>query len=186
MGAVSPSNWLWWRHLVDVPATLSVRAWLLTTGGGRKTDTTDALSVAQVALHRSDLRIITPEDQTAILRLLTERRDDLTHERTRFLNRLLRELIPQEPPRALPVGKTAALLRTVRPATATQACRRDLARDLLADLRRTDQRFKDNDAQTRDALAATLRRSSTSSLSVVIGRSRALAIIRVPVDASWV
>jgi transposase len=137
---------------------LSVRARLLTTGGGRKTDITDALSVAQVALHRADLRVVAPEDQTTILRLLSERRDDLAHERARLLNRLhglLRDLIPGGAPTGLSADKAAALLRTVRPATATQACRRDLARDLLADLRRIDQRLKDNEAQTRDALAAT-------------------------------
>jgi transposase len=146
------------EHVVDVPATLSVRARLLTTGGGRKTDTTDALSVAQVALHRTDLRVVAPEDQTTILRLLSERRDDLAHERARLLNRLhglLRDLIAGGAPTGLSADKAAALLRTVRPTTATQACRRDLARDLLADLRRIDQRLKDNEAQTRDALAAT-------------------------------
>jgi transposase len=146
------------EHVVDVPATLSVRARLLSTGGGRKTDTTDALSVAQVALHRTDLRVVAPEDQTTILRLLSERRDDLAHERARLLNRLhglLRDLIPGGAPTGLSADKAAALLRTIRPTTATQACRRDLARDLLADLRRIDQRLKDNEAQTRDALAAT-------------------------------
>ena len=41
------------------------------------------------------------EDQTVILRLLSERRDDLTAEHTRLLNRLhqlLRELIPPAGP----------------------------------------------------------------------------------------
>jgi transposase len=146
------------EHVVDVPATLSVRARLLSTGGGRKSDTTDALSVAQVAVHRTDLRVVALEDQTTILRLLSERRDDLAHERTRLLNRLhvlLRDLIPAGAPQGLSADKAAALLRTVRPATATQACRRDLARDMLADLRHIDQRLKDNQAQARDALAAT-------------------------------
>jgi hypothetical protein len=146
------------EQVVDVPATLSVRARLLTTGGGRKTDTTDALSVAQVALHRTDLRTVTAEDQTTILRLLSERRDDLAHERARVLNRLhalLRDLIPGGAPTGLSADKAAALLRTVRPATATQAASKDLARDLLTDLRRIDQRLKDNETQTRDALAAT-------------------------------
>ena len=146
------------EHGVDVPATLSVRARLLTTGGGRKTDITDALSVAQVALHRSDLRVVTVENQTTILRLLSERRDDLAQERARLLNRLhvlLRDLIPGGAAQGLSADKAAALLRTVRPSTATQACRRDLARELLSDLRRIDQRLKDNKAQARDALAAT-------------------------------
>jgi transposase len=43
----------------------------------------------------------------------------------------------------------------VRPVTATAACRRQLARELLIDLRRVDARLADNKAQLQDALAAT-------------------------------
>jgi transposase len=62
------------EQVLDVPATLAARARLLSTGGGRKTDTADAASVAQVALHNPMLRVVTAEDQTTILRLLAERR----------------------------------------------------------------------------------------------------------------
>ena len=101
---------------------------------------------------------MTAEDQSTILRLLAERRDDLAGERTRILNRLhglLRDLIPGGAPTDLSADKAAALLRVLRPATATAACRRELARDLLTDLRRIDARLKDNKVQARDALAAT-------------------------------
>jgi transposase len=74
--------------VLDVPATLASRARLLGSGGGRKTDAADAASVAQVALHCPTLRVVSAEDQTTILRLLAERRDDLAGERTRILNRL--------------------------------------------------------------------------------------------------
>jgi transposase len=47
------------------------------------------------------------------------------------------------------------LLRRVRPATATAACRRQLARELLGDLRRVDARLADNKVQLQYALAAT-------------------------------
>jgi transposase len=142
----------------DVPATLAARARLLSSGGGRKTDTTDAASVAQVALHNPMLRVVAAEDQTTILRLLAERRDDLAGERTRILNRLhglLRDLLPGGAPTDLTAAKAAALLRRVRPVTATAACRRQLARELLIDLRRVDARLADNKAQLQDALAAT-------------------------------
>jgi transposase len=85
------------EQVLDVPATLAARARLLNTGGGRKTDAADAAGVAQAALHCPRLRKVATEDQTLILRLLTERRDDLTGERTRILNRLhglLRDLLP--------------------------------------------------------------------------------------------
>jgi transposase len=146
------------ESVLDVPATLAARARLLSVGGGRKTDAADAASVAQAALHCARLRTVTAEDQTTILRLLAERRDDLTGERTRILNRLhglLRDLIPGGAPTNLSAAKAAVLLRGVRPATATAACRRELARDLLADLRRVDARLKANMVQVRDALAAT-------------------------------
>jgi transposase len=85
------------EQVLDVPASLAARARLLNTGGGRKTDAADAASVAQVALHCPTLRAVVAEDQTTILQLLAERRDDLAGERTRILNRLhglLRDLLP--------------------------------------------------------------------------------------------
>ena len=146
------------EQVLDVPASLAARARLLSVGGGRKSDAADAASVAQVALHCPTLRAVAAEDQTTILRLLAERRDDLAGERTRILNRLhglLRDLLPGGAPRNLSADKAAALLRRVRPATATAACRRQLARELLGDLRRVDARLADNKAQLRDALATT-------------------------------
>jgi transposase len=145
------------EHVVDVPSTLSARARLLATGGDRKTDAADALHVAQVALFRPDLREVCREDQTTILRLLTERRDDLVNERTRLLNRLhvlLRDLVPGGAPTALSAGKAADILKRLRPVAATDCCRRDLARDLVGDLRRLDRAVKDNESQMRAALDA--------------------------------
>lgn len=144
------------ENVVDVPSTLSARARLLSTGGDRKADAKDAFHVAQVALFRHDLRPVVQEDQTTILRLLTERRDDLVHERTRILNRLhavLRDLLPGGAPTGLSADKAAALMKGIRPVTATDS--RDIARDLLADLRRLDRQVTDNEAEMRDAAAAT-------------------------------
>ncbi|MEV8097761.1 IS110 family transposase [Kitasatospora sp. NPDC085879] len=145
------------EHVVDVSSTLSARARLLGTGGSRKTDEADARHVAQVALFRPDLWEVAAEDQSTVLRLLTERRDDLVHERTRVLNRLhavLRDLIPGGVATGLSADKAAAAVKRIRPATATDNCRRDIARDLLADLRRLDRLVKDNEAQMRGALDA--------------------------------
>lgn len=131
------------------PIPLSARARLLATGGDRKTDPADALHVVQVGLFRTDLRKVTPEDQSTILRLLTERHNDLVNERTRITNRLhavLRELLPGGAPTGLSADKAAALMKGIRPITATDNCRRDIARDLLADLRRLDRQVKENEA----------------------------------------
>jgi hypothetical protein len=86
---------------------LSARARLLDTGGDRETDPADTLRIAQVALFRQDLRKITPEGRSTILRLLTERHNDLVNERTRTANRLhavLLDLLPDRVPTGLPAG----------------------------------------------------------------------------------
>ena len=146
------------EDVVDVPATLSARARLLDTGGTRKTDPADAASVAHAAMRHKRLRPVVAEDHTTQLRLLAERRDDLAVQRVRVLNRLhvlLRDLIPGGAPGDLTAAKATVLMRGLRPLTATDACRRDLARDLLNDVRRLDRQLSANEAQTRQALAAT-------------------------------
>ncbi|MFD3680232.1 IS110 family transposase [Streptomyces sp. NPDC058613] len=161
------------EDVVDVPSTLSARARLLATGGDRKTDPADALHIAQVALFRTDLRKVTPEDQSTILRLLTERHNDLVNERTRAVNRLhavLRDLLPGGAPTRLSADKAAALMKGIRPVTATDNCRRDIARDLSADLRRLDRQVKGNEVQMRDALAA-----SRTTLTTLPGLGTVLA-----------
>lgn len=145
------------EHVVDVPARLSVRARLLDTGGGRKTDIHDAASVAHVAQRNRKLNPVAAEDQTTLLRMLADRRDDLAHERVRIINRLhilLRDLIPGGAALGLSATKAAALLRTVRPITAADTCRRALARDLIEDLRRCDRLLKTNEKHTEQALEA--------------------------------
>lgn len=48
--------------VVDVPAKLSARARVFSTGQGRKTDPVDAHSVALAGLRSSDLRVIAVDD----------------------------------------------------------------------------------------------------------------------------
>jgi transposase len=88
--------------VVDVPAKLAARARLLGTGSARKTDRTDAASVAAVALAHRRLRRVAVEDHTMALRLLTDRRDDLVAERTRTLSRL--HVLLRDLHRAAPSG----------------------------------------------------------------------------------
>ncbi|MER7284095.1 IS110 family transposase [Dactylosporangium sp. NPDC000244] len=146
------------EDVVDVPATLAARARLLDTGGTRKTDAADAASVAHAAMRHKKLHPVVAENDHTRLRLLSERRDDLARERVRLLNRLhvlLRDLIPGGAAADLTADKAAALMRTIRPLTAVDHCRRDLARDLVADLRHLDRRLHANEAQTRQVLAET-------------------------------
>ena len=98
------------ERVVDVPARLAARARLLGSGSARKTDVTDAVSVASVAIHNPKLSAVAPEDHTVVLRLLSDRRDDVVSQRTRTMNRLqvmLRNLEPGGAPRQL--STTAAV-----------------------------------------------------------------------------
>jgi hypothetical protein len=42
--------------------------------------------------------------------------------------------------------KAAAAMKSIRPETATDACRRDIARDLVRDLRRLNRQVTDNES----------------------------------------
>ena len=88
------------EKVVDVPPKSSSKARVLSTGNARKNDPLDATFTAQAALHNERLAPVQPEDgddaYVEVLRLLTERREDLVAERTRALNRLhvlLRDLL---------------------------------------------------------------------------------------------
>ena len=104
------------EHVVDVPATLSARVRTLETGHGPKTDRIDARAVALVAAQRPDLPRVTADDHCRVLRLLADRRDELTSERRRTINRLhrhLRDLIAGGAPTQLNAKEAAALLAKV-------------------------------------------------------------------------
>jgi transposase len=132
------------QTVVDVPAKLAARARLLGAGNASKTDRIDAASVAAAALHNHQLRPVAAEDQTVILRLLSDRRDDLVAERTRTLSRLhvlLADLHPGGAGRQLTATRAATLLGQLRPLAAADLQRKHLARELLADVRRLDRQI---------------------------------------------
>ena len=158
--------------VVDVPATLAARARLLHTGHGRKTDALDAVSVATVAMHSPSLRRVAREDHGTILRLLADRRDELTQERRRAVNRLhrlLRDLCPGGAPTDLAAEDAAALLTAIRPVTAVEHERKGMARELVADVRRLDRDLTINRKRCAEAVAA-----SGSTLPQILGISDVL------------
>lgn len=149
------------ESVVDVPAQLAARARLLNTGHARKSDPIDAASVATVAQHHRGLQPVRAEDDSMLLRLLSERRDDLAAERTRTTNRLhalLRALIPGGAKRNLSAEQAAALLRGVHPMTPVDTQRKQLARELVTDLRRLDAAL----ARNSEDVAAAVTASGTS------------------------
>src|SRR3954469_4081886 len=116
--------------VVDVPAKLSARVRVFSTGQGRKTDATDAHSIAVVALRTPGLRMVAVDDATVALRLLVDRRDELGAARTLTVNRLHRllgGLIPGGAKQALRARQPRALLAKVRPRDVVGKTRRQLA-----------------------------------------------------------
>jgi len=89
-----------------------------------------------------------------ILRLLSDRRDDLVAERTRTLSRLHVLLAPGGATRELPAARAAALLRQTHPITVVDVERKRIARELLADVRRLDRQIKTASQATRTAIRA--------------------------------
>ena len=143
---------------MDVPPKLSARARVFATGQGRKTDATDAHSVALVGTRMVGLRPVVDDEQLAVLRLLVDRRRSLGEDHTRMvsqLHQLLLELIPGGAKKDLSAAQAKALLATVRPRDAAGKTRRRVAAELIADLERIYARSKTADKELRQLLAET-------------------------------
>jgi transposase len=144
--------------VLDVPAKLAARVRVMDTGNGRKSDPADAHSVAVVGLRTTGLTQVRLDEQSVVLRLLCDRRDELASARTRAVNRLhrlLSELVPGGAPRFLSALQAKALLATVRPTSGAARTRRQLAADLLGEVVVVDRKLKANEAKLREAVAAT-------------------------------
>ena len=137
------------ERVVDVPPKLSSRVRVLSTGNARKNDRLDATFIALAALRNDRLTSVQtedgPEGHVEILRLLTERREDLVSERTRALNRLhvllLRDLLSDPVRKQLSTDAAAKLLRRARPKHPAGRVRRQLASELVQDVRTLDRRI---------------------------------------------
>jgi transposase len=145
------------EDVVDVPATLAARVRLLGSGRGSKNDPNDALSTAIAALRDPHLRTVIVEDHAMVLRLLADRHQDLTSLRTQAvcrLHALLAALTPGGEQRRLSAAGAASRLRTIHPSTAIEAQRKQMATDLVADVRRLDAAIKEVKKRTSTAVAA--------------------------------
>jgi transposase len=155
------------EHVVDVPPKLSARTRLFATGQGRKTDATDAHSVALAATRMQGLRPAVDDQQLAVLRILADRRRSLGEDHTRMicqLHRLLPELIPGGAKKALSAAQAKALLARVRPRDAAGKARRRVAAELISDLERIHQRKKAANKELNELLKA-----STTTLTTLHG-----------------
>ena len=146
------------EHVVDVPPRLSARTRVFATGQGRKTDATDAHSVALAATRMTGLRRVVNDQQLAVLRILVGRRRSLGEDHTRMVSRLhqlLPGLIPGGAKKDLSAAQARALLARVRARDAAGKARRRVAAELISDLERTCQRKKDASKELSALLQAT-------------------------------
>jgi len=135
------------ESVVDVPPKLSARVRVLSSGNARKNDGLDALATALAASRNERLAAVDPEAASEVLRLLSERREDLVAERTRALNRLhglLRDLVPGGVAGKLSADRAARILRGMRSqGCASDRLRRRLASEILRDVRTLERKIAD-------------------------------------------
>ena len=131
---------------------------MFATGQGRKTDATDAHSIALVGVRMAGLRPVVDDEQLAVLRVLVDRRRALGEDHTRMvsqLHHLLLELIPGGAKKDLSAAQAKKLLATVRPRDVAGKARRRVAAELVADLERIYARKKAANKELSQLLAAT-------------------------------
>jgi transposase len=181
--------------VVDVPAKLAARVRVFDTGNARKTDATDAHAVAMVALRTPRLNALAYDEELIALRLLTDRRDELSHLRVQTVNRLhrlLTELVPGGAKRDLSALQAKRVLASVQPRSLVGKTMRRMAAEEIVDLVAVDAKLK----AIRKELRATVqtRGSHLMDLSGVgpAGAARILAdvgdVVRFPDRnhfASW-
>jgi transposase len=133
------------ERVVDVPAKLSARARLFDTGHNRKTDAHDAHAVAVVAVRTRTLRVLSYEEQLEVLRMLVDRREEVTRQRIQVVNRLQRllsELTPGKAKKDITTLQAKAILASMRPRDLAGKTRRRLAAEQLAELVIVDKKIK--------------------------------------------
>jgi transposase len=149
------------ESVVDVPPKLSARVRVLSSfaGNARKNDGVDALATALAASRNGRLAPVDPEAASEVLRLLSERREDLVAERTRALNRLhglLRDLVPGGVARTLSADRAGHILRGIRAHGGPSArLRRRLASEMLRDVRTLDRKIADLNGRIEAEVEAT-------------------------------
>jgi transposase len=134
------------EQVVDVPAKLSARMRVYATGQGRKTDDTDAHSIALVGVRMAGLREVVNDQALEVLRLLADRRRRIGEDHTRMvcqLHQLLLELIPGGAKKDLLAAQARRLLAGVRPKDVAGKTRKRVAGELVADLERLYRRKKE-------------------------------------------
>jgi transposase len=149
------------EHVVDVPAKLAARARLFDTGHNRKTDAHDAHAVAAVAVRTERLRVLSYDVELEALRMLADRREELTRQRVQTVNRLQRllsELTPGKAKKDITALQAKGILASVRPRDLAGKTRRRLAAEQLTELVAVEKKIK---TLTNELRAMVKQRDST-------------------------
>jgi transposase len=149
------------ERVLDVQPKLAARVRLLNTGQVNKNDPNDARSVAIAALRSSDVRAVTAEDQTAVIKIWARRHRDLSRARNRIACRLhavLCELVPGGFAKEITAGQANQALAGITPLGGTDTARLELAYELLDELRAVDQQRR----STKNRITRIVAASKTS------------------------
>ena len=151
------AQWLVARDevVLDVPSTATARVRELSRGNRRKTDVIDAAAAASVAALQGDATVVAGEDHTTVFAMLEERRANVAAPRVRVANQLhavLRDLVPGGAALAITAKSASTMLRSVRPASLCERTRKELAQDLVRDLRAVDASLADIEQRMSAAL----------------------------------
>jgi transposase len=153
------------ERVLDVQPKLAARVRLLGAGAVNKNDPNDARSVAIAALRSSTQREVRADDHAAVLKMWAKRHRDLGRSRTQTACRLhavLCELVPGGIAKEITAAHAARVLEQVSPADPVQQARRELAADLLDDLRRTDARL----GEVKKKLAVAVQATGTTLMEI--------------------
>jgi transposase len=153
--------------VLDVQPKLAARVRLLHTENTGKSDPNDALSVAVAALRSKARRPVIADDHATVLKVWAKRHRDLSRARNQAACRLhavLCDLVPGGVADEITAGRAARILGQIRPAGPAAEAHRELAGELLVDIRHLD-------AQRREVTKklATAVKASGTSLTEVFG-----------------
>jgi transposase len=145
------------EHVLDVPTVLSARVRALGGGSGRKTDESDAYAVAVAGLGGHGLQVVLPEDDLAVLKMLSDRRQQLVEQRIAAVNRLhdlLQDLLPGGASVRLTAKNALLILAEIQPADAVTRTRKLIAEQHALDVAELDVKVKTMARQIEQAVAA--------------------------------
>jgi transposase len=145
------------EQVVDVPAKLSARARLLDTGHNRKTDAHDAHAVAVVAVRNRSLRVLAYDAELEVLRMLVDRRDELSRVKVQCINRLhrlLSELLPGQSKKDLTALQAKTILASARPRDPVRKTLKRLALEQLAEMVAVERKIKASSKELKALVTA--------------------------------